>query len=154
MSVILSATVLCSLFSLFGPNEVRLSDLDLSRQECGWGTPQSRRSALKLPLQVGGVCFADGVGAHGWSRFDFDVRGKALSIDRAIAKMADQIKERCRGRDMSDTTLYITHSQCPGRARHTRDLVLSMVGFKDCKIMKAGGISTIYANAGGMIIAY
>lgn len=84
MSVILSATVLCSLFSLFGPNEVRLSDLDLSRQECGWGTPQSRRSALKLPLQVGGVCFADGVGAHGWSRFDFDVRGKALSFSAKV----------------------------------------------------------------------
>ena len=99
--------------------------------------------ALKIKMVMGG----DETG-------NICVRGKALSIDRAIAKMADQIKERCRGRDMSDTTLYITHSQCPGRARHTRDLVLSMVGFKDCKIMKAGGISTIYANAGGMIIAY
>lgn len=82
------------------------------------------------------------------------VRGKALSTDRAIMKMAEQVKERCKNRDMSDTTLYITHCQCPDRARFTRDKLMEAAAFKACKIFKSGGISTMYANAGGLIIGY
>lgn len=82
------------------------------------------------------------------------VRGKALSMDRAILKMAEQVRERCAGRDMSNTTLYITHCQCPDRGRFTRDALMKAAPFKDCRIYRAGGISTIYANAGGLIIGY
>lgn len=82
------------------------------------------------------------------------VKGKALSIDRAISKMANQISEICLGKDMSDTTLYITQCQCPDRARKTRDIIMKKVNFKDCVILRAGGISTIYANAGGQIVCF
>ncbi|MEA4895452.1 MAG: DegV family protein [Oscillospiraceae bacterium] len=99
--------------------------------------------ALKLKLVMGGdengnVC----------------VRGKALSIDRAVAKMSELIADRCANMDMSARTLFITHCQCPDRARQARDYVVAKVGFKDCVILRAGGISTIYANAGGIILAY
>ncbi|MFB0921298.1 MAG: DegV family protein [Oscillospiraceae bacterium] len=99
--------------------------------------------ALKLKLIMGG----DETG-------NVCVRGKALSIDRAVAKMAELIAERCKGLDMSVRTLYITHCQCPDRARQARDYILAKVGFKDCEILRAGGISTIYANAGGIVVAY
>jgi hypothetical protein len=68
--------------------------------------------------------------------------------------MAEQIAEKCKDIDMSERTLYITHCQCPDRARFARDVVLKKVGFKDCQILKAGGISTIYANSGGFVLAY
>ena len=99
--------------------------------------------ALKIKMVMGG----DETG-------NICVRGKALSMDRAIMKMAEQVKERCKDRDMSGTTLYITHCQCPDRARFTRDKLMEAAPFKECKIFKAGGISTIYANAGGLIIGY
>ncbi len=99
--------------------------------------------ALKLKLIMGG----DETG-------NICVRGKALSMDRAVAKMAEQIAERCKGKDMSGHDLYITHCQCPDRARQARDYIMAKVPFKECKILRAGGISTIYANAGGIIVAY
>ena len=99
--------------------------------------------ALKLRLVMG----ADEVG-------NICVRGKALSMERGIIKMAEQIAEKCKDINMSERTLYITHCQCPDRARFARDVVLKKVGFKDCQILKAGGISTIYANSGGFVLAF
>ena len=99
--------------------------------------------ALKIRLIMGG----DETG-------NVCVRGKALSVERAISKMAELITERCKNRDMSSVSLYISQCQCPDRAREARDKILEKVGFKDSKIFRTGGISTIYANAGGIIVAY
>ena len=99
--------------------------------------------ALKLKLVMGGD-----------KNGNICVRGKALSMDRVIIKMAEQIAEKCKGMDMSGRTLFITHCKCPDRARYASEQIMQRVNFKDCKIFKAGGISTIYANSGGMIIAY
>jgi DegV family protein with EDD domain len=99
--------------------------------------------ALKLKLVMGG----DETG-------NICMRGKALSMDRAIAKMIEQIVERSKGRDLSGITLFITHCQCPDRVREVRDKLMEKLPFKDCKILRAGGISTIYANSGGFVLAY
>lgn len=82
------------------------------------------------------------------------VRGKAMSYDRALVKMSELIAARLAGQDVSDRTLYITQCQCPDRARKARDEIMKRTAFKDCEILKAGGISTIYANSGGLVIAY
>ena len=100
-------------------------------------------SALKLKLIMG----ADETGS-------ICVRGKALTVDRAIYKMADLIAERTAGQDMSERHLYISQCMCPERARKTRDIIMKKTNFKDCTILRAGGIATIYANSGGLIIAY
>ena len=99
--------------------------------------------ALRLKLVMGGD-----------ENGNICVRGKALSIDRAINKMAELIGERCSGRDMSCRTLYITQCLCPDRARKARDEIMRRTGFGDCLILRAGGISTIYANSGGIVVAY
>lgn len=99
--------------------------------------------ALKIKLIMGG----DETG-------NICVRGKALSMDRAIGKMAELIAERCKDLDMSTRRLFITQCKCPERARMTRDRIMEKVPFKSCDILKSGGISTIYANEGGMVIAF
>ena len=99
--------------------------------------------ALKIKLIMG----ADETG-------NICVRGKALSMNSAGAKMADLIAERSKNQDISDRILCITHCQCPDRARAARDSIMAKVPFKDSIILKAGGISTIYANDGGIIVAY
>ena len=99
--------------------------------------------ALKLKLVMG----ADETG-------NICVRGKALSMDRALSKMAELIAERCKSRDMTGQTLYISQCQCPDRARQARDYIMAKVPFKNCAILRAGGISTIYANSGGIIVAF
>lgn len=99
--------------------------------------------ALKIKLVMGG----DETG-------NICVRGKALSMNSAVAKMADLIAERVKNQDISNRILCITHCQCPDRARAARDAIMEKVPFKECRIYKAGGISTIYANDGGIIVAY
>lgn len=99
--------------------------------------------ALRLKLVMGGD-----------ENGNICIRGKALSIDRAIAKMADLINNRCFGLDMSNRTLYITQCLCPDRARKVRDEIMRRTGFNKCLILKAGGISTIYANSGGLVVSY
>lgn len=100
-------------------------------------------SALKLKLIMG----ADETGS-------ICVRGKSLTVDRAIYKMADLIAEKTKGHDMTKRHLYITHCNCPERARKARDAIMRNTPFADCTILRAGGISTIYANSGGIIVAY
>ena len=99
--------------------------------------------ALKIKLVMGG----DETG-------NICVRGKALSMNSAVAKMADLNAERSKNQDISERILCITHCQCPDRARAARDSIMAKVPFKDSIILKAGGISTIYANDGGIIVAY
>ncbi len=54
---------------------VWLDDLDLSTMECGWGTPQARKSVEGNPLRIAGQRFDRGVGTHAVSTF-------LLSLDR------------------------------------------------------------------------
>ena len=99
--------------------------------------------ALKIKLVMGG----DETG-------NIAMRGKALSMDRAIAKMAELIRDRHAGTDMTVRRLFITHCQCPDRARFARDKIMEKIPFLDCTILKSSGISSMYANAGGIIIGY
>lgn len=99
--------------------------------------------ALKIKLVMGG----DETG-------NIAVRGKALSMDRAIVKMAELIRDRHVGMDMTERKLYITHCQCPDRARLARDKIMERVPFRDCTILKSSGLSSVYANAGGIIVSY
>lgn len=82
------------------------------------------------------------------------LRGKALSMGKALLTMGDLIARRCGDTDMSGRTLYITHCACPDRARKAAEIIMGKVGFKDFRLFTAGGISTIYANSGGLIVAY
>jgi hypothetical protein len=82
------------------------------------------------------------------------MRGKALSVERAILKMADMIAERCNPEVTKHKTLYITQCQCPDRARFAKDMVMKKTPFKDFLILRAGGISTIYANDGGFVLCF
>lgn len=99
--------------------------------------------ALRLKLIMGG----DETG-------NICIRGKSLSMGKALMTMAELIAKQCAGLDMSDRTLYITQCACPDRGRKAASLIMDRVGFKDFKLFAAGGISTIYANSGGLIVAF
>lgn len=82
------------------------------------------------------------------------VHGKELSFDRALVKMAEHIAKRFKGSDMSNRTLYISQCHCPDRAYKARDEIMKRTPFKNCEILSTGGISTIYANYGGVIVSF
>lgn len=121
-----------------------LENLDVFRKNGRLNHLQSIvTGALRLKLIMGG----DETG-------NICVRGKALSVERALASMADMIAKRCPPETAKDKTLYITQCQCPDRARKTRDMILKKTPFKDSLILRSGGISTIYANTGGLVVCF
>lgn len=121
-----------------------LENLDVFRKNGRLNHLQSIvTGALRLKLIMGG----DETG-------NICVRGKALSTDRAIIKMAELISQRCDKNTAAGKTLYITQCQCPERARKAKDAIMKLTPFKECLILRSGGISTIYANKGGLVVCF
>lgn len=80
--------------------------------------------------------------------------GKGLSVQQALNKMVQIIRTKSGGKDLSDRTLIITYVNCKQRAAEVRDAILAGCNFKNAILCRGSGISTIYANDGGIIVAY
>ncbi|MDE6387684.1 MAG: DegV family protein [Lachnospiraceae bacterium] len=77
-------------------------------------------------------------------------KSQAIGINKALAKMAD-----CLVADVHQTetrTLMITHCNCPERAEYMRSLMEKRATFKNVVVMDTAGVSTMYANDGGIIV--
>lgn len=77
-------------------------------------------------------------------------KGQAIGINKALAKMAD-----CIVGDVAkpeERTLMITHCNCPERAEFMRDLMEKRASYKRILIMDTAGVSSMYANDGGVIV--
>ncbi len=81
-----------------------------------------------------------------------DVRHQARGVKNALIKTVDTISEVSTL--FSDKTLYITHVKNEERAKILKDMVLVKYDFKDVKIFEATGLSTVYANKNGLIMAF
>ncbi len=53
-----------------------------------------------------------------------------------------------------DKILAISHCNAPDRAEYVKELASSMYDFKDIIILKMKGLSSTYANEGGIIISF
>lgn len=76
--------------------------------------------------------------------------GQSVGIKKALAKMVDYVI-----RDVADPEkkcLMITHCNNPERANSVKEQILAKVKFKDVLIMDTAGISSMYANDGGVIV--
>lgn len=78
-------------------------------------------------------------------------KGQAVGIKKALAKMADTIVGE--GKDLESKVLYISHCNCPSRADLMKELLLARAKFKNVKILDTAGVSSMYANEGGVIVA-
>ena len=78
-------------------------------------------------------------------------KGQALSIRQALSRMAALMAadSRHEGR-----TLCITHCNCLQRAFALKEQVLAACRFGEILICDAHGVSSLYANDGGVIAAY
>ncbi len=76
------------------------------------------------------------------------VRGRK----KAFARLIDMISEH--NVDFENTVLGITHVNCLEKAEKLRDEIKARYPFKDIKIFKSSGLSTVYADDGGIVIAF
>ena len=78
-------------------------------------------------------------------------KGQALSVKQAMSKMTALM---AADPGHVGKRLAIVHCNCLERAYHLRELILKQCRFSDIIIGETGGISTVYANDGGIVTAY
>ena len=75
---------------------------------------------------------------------------QARGINRAIVRMVDLIAEKVE--QSEEKILGISHCNCLERAQMVRDALLKKMAFKDVVVLDTAGVSSMYANDGGIIV--
>ncbi len=77
-------------------------------------------------------------------------KGQAIGIKKGLAKMAEAVIKETE--NPAERVLMITHCNCLPRAEMVRDMILDKINVRDTVIMDTAGISSMYANDGGVIV--
>ncbi len=77
---------------------------------------------------------------------------QARGIERTLKKLVESVVADVK--EATTKTLAIAHCNHPARAEAVRQMIMSKVPFRECMIVNTGGLSTMYANEGGIIVAY
>lgn len=78
--------------------------------------------------------------------------GQARGIKKAIGKMIDFVGEV--GKNLTEKTVIIANCNCYERAKEVERELLERYRFKESVIIDTKGISSLYANDGGVIISF
>lgn len=77
--------------------------------------------------------------------------GQARGMKKALAKLVEEAMTRTP--DPENRVLAISHCNCPDRAAYVKDAFEQAAKFKDIVVLDTAGVSSMYANDGGIIIA-
>jgi len=77
---------------------------------------------------------------------------QARGVNKALAKMVLLIKEKTV--NSQEKILAIAHCNCFERAEYVKSEVLKLMNFKDVIIVDTAGVSSMYANEGGIIVTF
>lgn len=77
--------------------------------------------------------------------------GQGRGIKSALVKLADQVAKDVKNSE--EKILAIAHCNCLSRAQELKDMLLEKIKVKSVLIVDTAGISTMYANDGGVIVA-
>lgn len=76
---------------------------------------------------------------------------QAHGINKALMKMVDAIVNDAQ--HVENKTLAISHCNCPERAEMVKEALLERLAVQDVFVLDTQGVSSMYANDGGIIIA-
>lgn len=76
--------------------------------------------------------------------------GQARGINKALVKMVEHIAETTDHPE--ERILAIAHCNCRERAMMVRNALLAKIRLRDVFVVDTGGISTLYASDGGIIV--
>lgn len=77
-------------------------------------------------------------------------RGQGIGIKKALNKMADMVVAQVKNPETR--CLMITHCNAPDRAEQLKEMITRKAEFKSVLIMDTRGVSSMYANNGGVIV--
>ena len=75
---------------------------------------------------------------------------QARGINKALVKMVDYVVSRTK--NSSSKVLAISHCNCPKRAEILKEAILERMDLKDILVLNTAGVSSMYANDGGVIV--
>lgn len=77
--------------------------------------------------------------------------GQSIGTKKALAKMVDRLAEELK--DGHTKTVYVANCNCPDRAIYVKKMIEEKIDCKEVIITKTAGLSSLYANDGGIIVA-
>jgi len=77
---------------------------------------------------------------------------KARGSKRAVRKLIDKIGEK--GENLEEKVLGIAHCNALEKAEFIKEQALEKYNFRKIMIVETTGISTVYANEGGIVLAF
>lgn len=77
-------------------------------------------------------------------------RGQSVGIKKALAKMAELVVNEAV--ESEKKNLVITHCNAPERAQSVKEQIEAKLPVKNILIMDTAGLSSLYANDGGVIV--
>lgn len=81
-----------------------------------------------------------------------DMADKARGSKKALTKMVEKMADV--GTISKEKICAISHCHAPERAQMVKDLIEEMYDFKEVMIFTMRGLSSTYANAGGIIVSF
>ena len=76
--------------------------------------------------------------------------GQGRGMKKALGKMAESVLAEMS--DPQNKILAISHCNCPERAEAVKEQLVKHATFKDVIVVDTAGISSMYANDGGIIV--
>lgn len=76
--------------------------------------------------------------------------GQSRGINRAVIKMIETFVSELK--DPAEKLVAISHCNCPQRAQMVKEEILKRIKVKDILVLDTGGISSMYASDGGVIL--
>ena len=76
--------------------------------------------------------------------------GQGRGMKKSLGKMAESVLAELS--DPQNKILAISHCNCPERAEAFKELLVKHATFKDVIVLDTAGISSMYANDGGIIV--
>ena len=76
---------------------------------------------------------------------------QARGINKALMKMVDAVVNDAQ--HVETKTLAVSHCNCPARAEMVKEALLERLAVQDVFVLDTQGVSSMYANDGGIIIA-
>ncbi len=83
---------------------------------------------------------------------EIQVHSKTRGYKNAANKLVESIGEE--GSDFKDKTIVIAHCEAKDRAEELKNEIGKRYNFKNIEIVETGMLSSVYANTGGVIVAF
>ena len=77
-------------------------------------------------------------------------KSKAIGMKKALMKIRDYMLKEVA--ELNERRIVITHCNCPDRAEYLKGLLKEKARLKEVVIMDTAGVSSMYANDGGIIV--